>query len=140
VEIGATRPSAKQEPDPLFWWIISSRNEAVRTSSGERIISPVMGNMVRYADDIVVTETSKELLEEHVKPLKGFMAERGLSLSVKDQDHAHPGRLRLSRMVLPQMRKRRETAPDARKGKQSSLPVQNIGSGERNQGDQTGGI
>ena len=34
-------------------------------------------NMVRYADDIVVTGTSKELLEEHVKPLiEGFMAER----------------------------------------------------------------
>jgi len=39
-------------------------------------------NMVRYADDIVVTGDSRELLEEHVKPLvETFMAERGLSLS-----------------------------------------------------------
>ncbi len=39
-------------------------------------------NMVRYADDIVVTGHSREFLEEHVKPrIEAFMAERGLSLS-----------------------------------------------------------
>jgi len=74
------------------------------------IISPVMGNMVldglepilkkhfknrkvnmvRYADDIVVTGTSKEFLEEHVKPLiEGFMAERGLSLSPEKTKITH---------------------------------------------------
>ena len=41
-----------------------------------------MVNMVRYADDVIVTGTSRELLEEQVKPqIEAFMAERGLSLS-----------------------------------------------------------
>lgn len=39
-------------------------------------------NMVRYADDFVITGISKELLENEVLPLvKVFMAERGLQLS-----------------------------------------------------------
>ena len=36
-------------------------------------------NMVRYADDFVITGSSRELLEERVKPLvEKFLAERGL--------------------------------------------------------------
>ncbi|WP_264318496.1 group II intron maturase-specific domain-containing protein, partial [Acidithiobacillus ferrooxidans] len=39
-------------------------------------------NMVRYADDFIITGTSKELLENEVKPLvEKFLAERGLTLS-----------------------------------------------------------
>lgn len=39
-------------------------------------------NVVRYADDFIITGSSKELLEEEVKPLvEGFLAERGLRLS-----------------------------------------------------------
>lgn len=39
-------------------------------------------NMVRYADDFVITGHSKEWLEKEVMPvLVGFLAERGLSLS-----------------------------------------------------------
>lgn len=39
-------------------------------------------NMVRYADDFVITGISRELLEERVKPaLQRFLAERGLNLS-----------------------------------------------------------
>ena len=39
-------------------------------------------NLVRYADDFIITGTSKELLENEVKPLViAFMAERGLTLS-----------------------------------------------------------
>ena len=39
-------------------------------------------NLVRYADDFIITGCSKELLEQVVKPLVvGFMAERGLRLS-----------------------------------------------------------
>ena len=39
-------------------------------------------NLVRYADDFVITGSTKELLEEQVKPLvERFLAERGLELS-----------------------------------------------------------
>jgi len=39
-------------------------------------------NLVRYADDFIITGVSKELLEEEVKPLvERFLAERGLRLS-----------------------------------------------------------
>ena len=39
-------------------------------------------NFVRYADDFVITGSSKELLEERVKPLvETFLRERGLELS-----------------------------------------------------------
>jgi RNA-directed DNA polymerase len=39
-------------------------------------------HMVRYADDFVITGTSKELLEEQVKPLvEEFLRQRGLELS-----------------------------------------------------------
>ena len=39
-------------------------------------------NLVRYADDLCVTGSSKELLEQEVKPLvEQFMRERGLDLS-----------------------------------------------------------
>ena len=39
-------------------------------------------NLVRYADDFIVTGRSKELLEQEVKPLiEQFMRERGLELS-----------------------------------------------------------
>jgi RNA-directed DNA polymerase len=39
-------------------------------------------NLVRYADDFIITGKSKELLENEVKPLvESFLAERGLTLS-----------------------------------------------------------
>ena len=39
-------------------------------------------HMVRYADDFIVTGSSKELLEEKVKPvIEAFLAQRGLTLS-----------------------------------------------------------
>ena len=39
-------------------------------------------NLVRYADDFIVTGASKELLEQEVKPLvEQFLRERGLELS-----------------------------------------------------------
>src|SRR2546425_9459311 len=41
-----------------------------------------MINLVRYADDFLVTSNSKETLENEVKPLiEQFMKERGLELS-----------------------------------------------------------
>ena len=39
-------------------------------------------NLVRYADDFIITGSSKDLLEEEVKPLvESFLKERGLELS-----------------------------------------------------------
>ena len=41
-------------------------------------------NLVRYADDFIITGSSKELLEEEVKPLvESFLRERGLELSAE---------------------------------------------------------
>jgi RNA-directed DNA polymerase len=41
-------------------------------------------NLIRYADDFIVTGESKELLEQEVKPLvEQFMRERGLDLSAE---------------------------------------------------------
>ncbi|MGD9029644.1 MAG: group II intron reverse transcriptase/maturase [Anaerolineae bacterium] len=40
-------------------------------------------HLVRFADDFIVTGTTKELLEEEVQPvIESFLAERGLTLSV----------------------------------------------------------
>jgi RNA-directed DNA polymerase len=39
-------------------------------------------NLIRFADDFVITGASRELLEQEIKPLvQGFLAERGLELS-----------------------------------------------------------
>src|SRR5689334_18396317 len=39
-------------------------------------------NLIRYADDFIITGDTKELLEQEVKPLvEQFMRERGLELS-----------------------------------------------------------
>ena len=39
-------------------------------------------HLIRYADDFIMTGSSKELLEQEVKPLvEQFMRERGLELS-----------------------------------------------------------
>jgi RNA-directed DNA polymerase len=47
-------------------------------------------NFIRYADDFVVTATSKEVLEAKVKPLiVGFLSERGLMLSEKKTKITH---------------------------------------------------
>jgi RNA-directed DNA polymerase len=41
-------------------------------------------NLVRYADDFIITGSSKELLEQEVKPLvESFLSERGLELSAE---------------------------------------------------------
>lgn len=47
-------------------------------------------NLVRYADDFVITGSSKEFLEEKVKPLvEKFLANRGLVLSEKKTKITH---------------------------------------------------
>lgn len=47
-------------------------------------------NLVRYADDFIITGSSKELLEKEVKPLvEQFMHERGLELSQEKTKITH---------------------------------------------------
>ena len=47
-------------------------------------------NLCRYADDIVITGASKEMLEDEVKPvLEKFLAERGLKLSATKTNVVH---------------------------------------------------
>ena len=47
-------------------------------------------NLVRYADDFIITGKSKEILENEVKPLvEEFMAERGLMLSPEKTKITH---------------------------------------------------
>lgn len=51
------------------------------TGRGETYFAPKV-NLIRYADDFVITGVSKELLESKVKPLiEAFLSERGLELS-----------------------------------------------------------
>ena len=53
-----------------------------RTWGWRRFSANPKVNLVRYADDFVITGDSKELLENEVKPLvRDFLAERGLTLS-----------------------------------------------------------
>ena len=54
----------------------------LRTQMGTAPARRAKVNVVRYADDFVVTGASKEVLEEVVKPwIVGFLRERGLTLS-----------------------------------------------------------
>ncbi|MGD1032668.1 MAG: group II intron maturase-specific domain-containing protein, partial [Opitutaceae bacterium] len=47
-------------------------------------------HLVRYADDFIVTGTSKELLENEVRPvIEGFLRERGLTLSAEKTTVTH---------------------------------------------------
>ena len=47
-------------------------------------------NLIRYADDFIVTGSSKELLENEVKPLIAqFLSERGLELSAEKTSITH---------------------------------------------------
>lgn len=53
-----------------------------KNAEGRRTYYSPKVNLVRYADDFIITGISKELLEEEVKPLvEEFLAHRGLVLS-----------------------------------------------------------
>jgi RNA-directed DNA polymerase len=52
--------------------------------------SKALVNLVRYADDFIITGASKELLQEEVKPLvESFLQERGLELSPEKTTLTH---------------------------------------------------
>jgi RNA-directed DNA polymerase len=58
--------------------------------TSQRVRSRNKVNLVRYADDFVVTGSSKELLESEVLPLvQAFMKERGLELSLEKTRITH---------------------------------------------------
>lgn len=59
-------------------------------ASGSHKAPSKMVNLIRYADDFVITGRSKELLENEVKPLvAGFLAARGLELSTEKTSVTH---------------------------------------------------
>jgi len=64
--------------------------EFLRTKLGTNAARRAKVNLVRYADDFVVTGSSKELLETTVKPwVVEFLRERGLSLSEEKTSVVH---------------------------------------------------
>jgi RNA-directed DNA polymerase len=64
------------------------RSQFGRTQSMEAKKHQV--NLVRYADDFIITGKSKELLENEVKPLvESFLKKRGLTLSVEKTKVTH---------------------------------------------------
>jgi RNA-directed DNA polymerase len=61
-----------------------------RFGSTATSITRLRVRLVRYADDFIITGTSKELLEEEVKPcVEAFLAERGLELSQEKTKVTH---------------------------------------------------
>lgn len=62
----------------------------LRERMGKTKAAGLKVNVVRYADDFVITGSSKELLEEEVKPwVEGFLKERGLELSMEKTRIVH---------------------------------------------------
>ncbi|MBN2257223.1 MAG: group II intron reverse transcriptase/maturase [Anaerolineaceae bacterium] len=58
-------------------------------SKGGTTKNPAKVNLVRYADDFVVTGASKEVLEEAKSKIEDFLKERGLSLSPEKTKIVH---------------------------------------------------
>ena len=64
-------------------------NRFLKTKRNGKTYNPKV-NLVRYADDFIITGITKELLENEVKPLvMEFMAERGLTLSPEKTKITH---------------------------------------------------
>ena len=62
----------------------------LRERMGKTKAAGLKVNVVRYADDFVITGSSKELLEDEVKPwVEGFLKERGLELSMEKTRIVH---------------------------------------------------
>ena len=75
-------------------------------------------NVVRYADDFVITGVSPEVLEKEVKPwVEQFLAVRGLQLSGENADRPHRSGLRLPRLELPQVQRKLLIKPSQKNAK-----------------------
>ncbi len=70
----------------MDWKVCCSNVSAPRAGSG----SSNKVHLVRYADDFIITGTSKELLRDKVQPLVAhFLKERGLELSHEKTSITH---------------------------------------------------
>lgn len=90
MEDGKLYPSGQGTPQGgiaspiLANMVLDGLETTVRSSAPKRIhgYKRSMINVIRYADDFIITAASKELLEDNVKPaVIDFLKERGLSLS-----------------------------------------------------------
>lgn len=64
--------------------------EHLKAKLGARKVRKLLINVVRYADDFVITGLSKEMLDDDVKPwVIAFLAERGLQLSTEKTRTVH---------------------------------------------------
>lgn len=69
--------------------LASLLSQRFRLKRGKNYFNPMV-NLVRYADDFIVTGVSQELLENEVKPfVKEFLATRGLALSEEKTKITH---------------------------------------------------
>jgi RNA-directed DNA polymerase len=75
--------------------LIRDRYKVRRVSNGivhwkSRPGNPTKVHLIRYADDFIITGSSRELLENEIKPMvQNFLAERGLSLSEEKTSITH---------------------------------------------------
>ena len=90
MEDGRIYPSGKGTPQggiaspTLANMVLDGLETTVRASTPKRIQGYIRSkiNVIRYADDFIITAHSKEILEDNVKPaVIEFLKERGLSLS-----------------------------------------------------------
>jgi RNA-directed DNA polymerase len=75
--------------------LLQERYKVRRTSKGivrwkSKRGNPTKVHLIRYADDFIITGSSKELLENEVKPMvRDFLAQRGLTLSEEKTTITH---------------------------------------------------
>lgn len=99
IDKGSLYPTMRGTPQggiisPLIMnMTLDGLEKVVKESTPGRISGTTLSsgvNMVRYADDFIVTAKRKDLLEERVIPaVKKFMAERGLRLSAEKTRIVH---------------------------------------------------
>ncbi len=90
MEDGRIYPTGKGTPQggiaspTLANMVLDGLEDTARASAPRRVRGNIKSkiNVIRYADDFIITGESKELLEEKVKPaIVGFLNKKGLSLS-----------------------------------------------------------
>ena len=84
VEDGIAYPTRKGTPQGgiISPTIMNMTRDGLEQAVRRAVPRRVRVNVVRYADDFIVTATSRQLLEKHVIPaVTRFLAERGLTLS-----------------------------------------------------------
>jgi RNA-directed DNA polymerase len=101
-------------------------------------------HLIRYADDFVITGSSKELLETQVKPLvTRFLVQRGLELSQEKTTITHHPQAGTRRWLrLPRTKRseiQRQTHYQAVEEERGDLSRQHPGSGANAQGGNGGG-